>query len=70
MVINIKKDIKEFSLFLIVVLSLMIVILSIRHYKKDLIKISGGITENASSLKSYKVNYEQIDLIENRFYIN
>ena len=26
-----------------------------------------GITENASSLKSYKVNYEQIDLVNNDF---
>ena len=26
-----------------------------------------GITENASSLKSYNVNYEQIDLIDNDF---
>ena len=26
-----------------------------------------GITENASSLKSYKVNYEQIDLVDNDF---
>ena len=37
MVINIKKDIKEFSLFLIVVLSLMIVILSIYSDKDETI---------------------------------
>ena len=37
MVINIKKDIKEFSLFLIMVLSLMIVILSIYSNKDETI---------------------------------